>query len=132
MKNNKKTAFVGIFIILIICLSSCFQTGRTYDIFGLPNKSEVWDSLKIALPFLVGGFIISYLSIWKKRGNSELSSSTMGIGCFGMILICVGGIFVIPLWSWVEYFFVSAALIWAVLVLIGFLVFAIYSKIKDK
>ncbi|MDP1815437.1 MAG: hypothetical protein Q8K92_13395 [Leadbetterella sp.] len=131
MEKNK-IAFVGIYITLILYLSSCIQTERTYDIIGLPSKSEIWGSLKIALPFILVGLIISYLSFWKKRSNSELSSSTQNVGCFGMILIFIGGIFVMPLWAWIEYFFISAVKISLVFILIGILVFALYSKIKDK
>jgi hypothetical protein len=105
---------------------------RSFEVNGLPDADEVGKYLLIAIPFLLVGFIIAYISWWGKteEKRNDNSSSANNFGCFGMVLIGIGVVCLVPLLAWVEFIFVSIwSVIFSVIVVVIFIVL-IYSVLK--
>lgn len=115
-------------LINIICFAQRGEIERTYEVIGLPNSKVITKSLKVAIPLLVIGFLIAYIFMWRKKDISKVDNTSTNIGCFGVIIMAIGIVYLLPLLAWVEYIFVS-------MMTIGFivaLIYAIYSAFRKK
>ncbi|MBQ6228450.1 MAG: hypothetical protein IJK08_07815 [Prevotella sp.] len=110
--------FCSLIIFLIISnIILAYGEGRLYD-FGLPKGEEVGNSLIIAIPLLIIGFIICWFTMWNDD-KKERSKAEQNTGCVGCLIMLIGGAFLIPLLAWVEALFSSVL---GVVVVIGIIV----------
>jgi len=103
-----------------------------YEVIGLHDGDTVVNYLKIALPLLIIGFLISYLSMWSKKDTSQISDTESKVGCLGMIIMGVGVFFLIPLLGWVELIGKSLMSLGFFLMIIIGLIYIVYSAITKK
>lgn len=65
---------------------------RSYEVIGLPKGDEVSESLIIAIPLIIIGFLICYFTWWSKdaqKARDSSSSTSSGkdtFGCLGVIV----------------------------------------------
>jgi hypothetical protein len=120
---------------LCLALNSFAQRGysvRSYEAFGLPDGDEVGESLKVAIPLLLIGFLIAYIFMWSKKDTSKVSDASTNVGCFGVIIMAVGILFLFPLLTWIEYIFVNIMTLGFAIVIVGVIIFAIYSWLSKE
>jgi len=103
---------------------------RSYEVTGLPNGDEIGDSLIIAIPLLLVGFLIAYAFTWSKKDIDKASNTSTSIGCFGMIIMAVGAFFLLPLLTWLEFIFISIWSIGIAIIVVGIIIYLIYSAFK--
>lgn len=103
---------------------------RSYEVIGLPDGDEIGDSLIIAIPLLLIGFLIAYAFMWSKKDTDKVSDTSTNIGCFGIIIMAVGAFFLLPLLAWVEFIFVSIWSIGIAIIVVGVILYLIYSALK--
>jgi predicted membrane channel-forming protein YqfA (hemolysin III family) len=116
----------------IICFAQRGGTRRGYEEVGLANKDEVIESLTIAVPLLVVGFLIAYIFMWSKKNPSKISNTSANIGYFGIIMMVVGLFFLVPLLSWFEFIFVNIMTFGVAMFVVGIIVYLIYSAFTKK
>jgi hypothetical protein len=126
----RKLLFGVLMLIPFELFAQRYPTKRSYEIIGLPDGSEIGDALKIAIPLLIIGFLITYIFMWRKKAQEEKENNSQYIGCLGVILMAVGAFFLIPLLAWVEAIFVSALGIVIALVVVAVIIGLIYSFFK--
>ena len=123
------------FMTLLCCIfylcseADRYASERLYD-NGLPDGKEVTDSLLIAIPALLIGFVICWFTMWSKP--NENAEKISFLGCSGCLMMIVGGIFLLPLLAYVEL--AAHALFWVALVVfvIVALISGIYSMFNKK
>jgi hypothetical protein len=111
----------------MLCLAKRYGNPHLYEL-GLPSGEEVGTSLLKAIPLLVIGFIIAYACMWSKKDGEKTSS----FGCVGVVIMAIGGIFLLPLLAYVELIFQS---ILGIVFLIGIVIavcYGIYSLFKSN
>ena len=111
----------------ILCFAQCYGE-RSFDIVGLSNKEEIIDALKIGIPLIIIGFLIAYFSMWRKSNNDKRNENGSTVGCIGVIIIVIGFLVLIPLWTWIEAIAVIIVSIAAVLAIILAIVDSISRK----
>jgi len=116
----------------IICFAQRGGTERSYEIIGLADGDEIGESLKIAIPLLIVGFLIAYIFMWSKKDTSKTSNASANIGCLGIIIMAIGAFFLLPLLAWVEYIFVNIMTIGFAIVVVGVIIYFIYSALTRK
>ncbi|WP_130736934.1 hypothetical protein [Flavobacterium sp. J27] len=116
----------------IICFAQRGGTERSYEAIGLADGDEIAESLKIAIPLLIVGFLIAYIFMWSKKDTSKTDDASTNIGCFGIIIMAVGAFFLLPLLAWVEYIFVNIMTIGFAIVVVGVIIYFIYSALTKK
>jgi hypothetical protein len=116
----------------IICFAQRGGTERTYEIIGLADGDEIAESLKIAIPLIIVGFLIAYIFMWSKKEASNTSDASTNIGCLGIIIMAIGAFFLLPLLAWVEYIFVNIMTIGIAIVVVGVILYSIYSVLTKK
>lgn len=111
----------------MLCFARRYGNPHLYE-FGLPSGEEVGTSLLKAIPLLVIGFIIAYACMWSKKEGEKTSN----FGCVGIVIMAIGGIFLLPLLAYVELIFQSVL---GIVFLIGIIVavcYGIYSLFKSN
>lgn len=123
------TAFLSFFA-ASRCPAQRYSQERTYDIVGLADGDEIIEALQLGIPLLVIGFLIAYFSMWRKTHKEKQSEKGSTIGCIGIIIIGIGFIVLLPLWTWVEA--IGATLVGVVfgLAIIFALAYYIYEALK--
>ena len=116
--------FSSILLFNYICFSQRGGTTRSFEIFGLANSNEIIDALKIGIPLLILGVFIIYLGY-----KPIIKSAANTIGCLGYIVLATGIIFLVPLWTWIEYIFVNILAFGTALIIFGIIVTFICSLI---
>lgn len=87
---------------VIYCNAQRYDSKRLYD-WGLPDSKELTDSLSVAIPCLIIGFIICWITMWRKPHTENGSTEKVSyIGCGGCLIMAVGGFFLMPLLAYVE------------------------------
>ena len=104
-------------------------TQRSYEILGLSNSKEISESLKVGIPLLLIGFIIAYVFMW---GREKKDGPYTNIGFIGFVLMIIGGVYLIPLLTWVEYIFVSLYSVFITLLILAVLLYGISTILKRK
>ena len=128
----KKVLTTILATILVNVLLAQRSTGpRSFEAIGLPDGNDITESLMIAIPLLVVGFLLAYGFIWSKD-DEQVSETSENIGCFGIILMGVGGFCLFPLLTWLEFIFVSIYSIGTALLVIAVIGYAIYSLFKKE
>lgn len=129
-----KKIYVTALIMLtsFICLAQPGVTERSYEVIGLADGDEIAKSLKIAIPFLIIGFLIVYIFMWPKKNSSKTSDASTYVGCLGIIIMAIGAFFLFPLLAWVEYIFVNIMTIGFAIVVVGVIIYFIYSALTKK
>lgn len=118
--------------ISIISLAQRGGTERSYEVIGLADGDEIVESLKIAIPLLIVGFLIAYIFMWSKKDTSKSDNASINIGCFGITIMGVGAIFLLPLLVWVEFIFVNIITIGIAIFVVGVIIYFIYSAFTKK
>jgi len=118
---------IVLFLLPSICMAKQYGGPHLYD-FGLPSGDEVSSSLMKSIPLLILGFIIAYFSMWSKKDGEKRSN----FGCVGIIIMGIGGIFLLPLLAYVELIVNSLIGIVLMVVIIGAIGYGIYSLFKSK
>jgi hypothetical protein len=127
-----------IILVTFSILSSIFSFGqrggsaRSYEIIGLAKGDEIADSLKIAIPLLIVGFLIAYIFMWSKNAQSKENNSSTNIGCLGLVIMAIGAFFLMPLLAWFEFIFVNIMTIGFAIVVVGVIIYFIYSALTKK
>lgn len=116
----------------IICLAQHVGTKRSYEVIGLADGDKIAESLKIAIPLLIVGFLIAYIFMWSKKDTSKTDGASTNIGCFGMIIMAVGAFFLLPLLSWAEYIFVNIMTIGFAIFIVGIIIYFIYTALTKN
>lgn len=125
----KKVTFTISFILTnIILLASDRYRPRIFEDIGLPDGDEISESLAIALPLILFGFVITYISTRSEKSKNQGSNW----GCLGIIILLIGGFFLLPLLAWVEVIFSSILSLGLCLIIIGIIVGLIYNSLKNK
>ena len=115
MKKSYSILF-SLFVINQIIAQTGYDRGRLYD-FGLPDGKETGDSLVIAIPLLIIGFIICWFTMWSDSNRTTGENKTKDyLGCGGCLIMVIGGFFLLPLLTWVEAIFSSVL---SILIVIG-------------
>ena len=87
---------------VVYCNAQRYDSKRLYD-WGLPDSKELTDSLSVAIPCLIIGFIICWITMWGKPHTENGSTEKVSyIGCGGCLIMAVGGFFLMPLLAYVE------------------------------
>lgn len=60
----------------IICFAQRGGTERSYEVIGLADGDEIAESLKIAIPLLIVGFLIAYIFMWSKKDTSKTDDAS--------------------------------------------------------
>lgn len=117
-------------IISIIGSLTCFaqRYERSYEVVGLADGDEIANSLAIGIPLLIVGFLIAWFTMWSKSEEERQKEEGFGCGCFGVIIMGVGLIALLPLLTWVEFVVSSIVGVVIVIAVICLIVF----WIKDK
>lgn len=114
--KKKYLILLSLFICNQLLSQTGYDRGRLYD-FGLPDGKETGDSLVIAIPLLIIGFIICWFTMWSDPNRTTGDNKTKDyLGCGGCLIMVIGGFFLIPLLAWVEAIFSSAL---GILVVVG-------------
>lgn len=127
-----------ILLITLTTLSNLFCLGyqggyeRSYEIIGLAKGDEIADSLKVAIPLLILGFLIAYIFMWSKNARSKENNSSTNIGCLGLVIMAIGAVFLMPLLAWFEFIFVNIMTIGFAIVVVGVILYFIYSALTKK
>lgn len=125
-----KKVLLTIFILLI---TTFIFAQRSFEIMGLPDGDTIGESLRVAIPLIVIGFLIAYIFLWRKKEPNDVSTISSNIGCLGILAMAVGAFFLLPLFAWIEYIFVNIYILGLVIIAVGFLVYVIYYHItKNK
>lgn len=103
---------------------------RFYDVVGLADGDEIVDALAKGIPTILIGFLIAYFTIWRKNNEEKENGKGFYFGCFGIFLIGIGFLILIPLWTWVEAIAVSAISIVFIIAILVVIVAFIYEKLK--
>lgn len=110
------------------CKAQHYDSSRLYDL-GLPDSKELSDSLSIAIPCLIVGFIICWITMWGKKHKENNSNKEVSyIGCGGCLIMAVGGFFLMPLLAYVEL----AGMALFYLFLIITIILGLYYWLKEK
>ncbi len=110
------------------CLPQRYDSKRLYD-FGLPDSKEISHTLPIAIVCLIVGFIICWVTMWRKSPEEKANPDKISyIGCGGCLIMIVGVLFLLPLLAYVEL--IGQALFFLVLVIVG--IVAAFFFFKDK
>lgn len=122
----------SVYLLLSYSLSHAQRHGgkRLYEETGLPSGEVVGNSLKYAIPLLLIGFIIAYFNLWSEE--AQKSKTNDNLGCFGMIIMGAGLLFLLPLLAWIEFAAHSIILLFMALGVIGFVIALIYSAFNKK
>lgn len=104
-----------------------YDSKRLYD-FGLADSKELSHSLSIAIPCLIVGFIICWVTMWGRPQAENPDDKVSYIGCGGCLIMAVGGFFLLPLLAYVEL--AGQALFYLVLIIGA--IFAIFSWLKKN
>jgi hypothetical protein len=98
---SKKILLCSLFVALLTgCRNS---TRRAYEIFGLPDKSEIIPSLQLGIPLLAAGFLLVFLtSKWSNKKSSEKFNVSSALVLLGVGTIIAGIIVLIPVIMWFE------------------------------
>jgi predicted membrane channel-forming protein YqfA (hemolysin III family) len=130
MKRIFLTTFTN--LISVVCFSQRGVTERSYETVGLLNGDQILDSLKIAIPLIVVGFLIANNFVWSKKDTDKIDETSTKIGCFGIIIMAGGVFFLLPLLSWVEFIFVNLMYLGIAIFVVGFILYTIISTITKK
>ena len=106
------------------------RTERFYEIIGLSDSDEIIESLKKSVLFITIGIVILFL--YSKLNKTKEIKSIINIGSLGIVFIIIGSVYLIPLYSWFEYYLVNiveCVTIIGVLILISIF---LYNYIKNK
>lgn len=118
-----------LFLCFCLCPVPCYpqryRSERSYDIIGLADGDEIIEALQLGIPLLIIGFLIAYFSMWRKQ--SEKGST---IGCIGIIIIGLGFIVLLPLWTWVEAIGVTLVNVVIGIGIIFAIIYYIYETMK--
>lgn len=112
---------INTIFISIIAFAQRFDNTRLSD-FGLPDKEKIGENLIIAIPLLIIGFLIAYITMWSKNEQEKSDSNFPVVGCGGIILMIIGFFFLLPLLAWVE---VIGMLIVDIIIVIGIIILII-------
>jgi len=116
----------------IVCYAQRRPSKRSFEVIGLPDGDKIADSLKIAIPLLIVGFLIAYIFMWSKKDKDKIDNVSTNIGCFGIIVMAVGAFFLLPLFAWFEFIFSSIMSIVIAIIVVGVIFFIIYSIFTNK
>lgn len=133
MKKGFET--IAILLTPIVCFGQRGERGgseRGYEVIGLPAADEIIESLQMAIPALIIGLIISYIFMWSEKGQSRTDNLSRYISYIGMILMVFGLICLLPLWAWIEYFYVNILILGTILTVIMGIIYGIYSLFTKK
>ncbi|MDE6191655.1 MAG: hypothetical protein K2G47_08560 [Muribaculum sp.] len=108
----------------------CFSQERSFDIVGLADGDEIIDALKLGIPLIVLGLLIVYIPRWRKSDKENQDEKGSTIGCIGMVIIGIGFLILIPLWTWVETIVVTLVSVVFVLAIIFLIVSYVYDELK--
>jgi hypothetical protein len=130
---------------LILLTTSCGGSGRQgryskkgYEIAGLPNKDEIGESLMIAIPLILIGFLICYFVWWNKKtdpkdSGAEAATGAKGvIGCLGFLVLLTGLFFLLPILAWVELIGTVAIRLGIVFIVIAVIIYSLYTWSKKS
>ena len=130
-KNNQKMKKITLSTISLLfschCAAQQYDSGRLYD-FGLPGSKELSHSLAIAIPCLIVGFLICWITMWGRPQSQDNPDKVTYIGCGGVLIMAVGGFFLLPLLAYVELAWHTLFIITIIICIIC----AIYKWIKNK
>ena len=129
MKNKLLTLILLLFT-TALSAQRRYPEKRSYEVIGLPDGDEIGESLMIAIPLLLIGFLIAYAFMWSKKDTDKVSDTSSNIGCFGIVIMAVGAFFLLPLLAWVEFIFVNIMSIGLAIVVVGVILYFIYSAFK--
>lgn len=101
---------------------------RSYEIVGLADGDEVADSLAIGIPLLIIGFLIAWFTMWSKSEEERQKEEGFGCGCFGIIIMGVGLIALLPLLTWVEAIVVSIVSVCTIIGIVVLVLMKIFGK----
>lgn len=93
---------INLIFISITSFAQRYDNTRLSDIFGLPNGEEIGENLIIAIPLLIIGFLIAYVTMWSKANQKKSNNESSYVGCGGIILMIIGFFFLLPLLAWIE------------------------------
>lgn len=119
---------IGLFFSSYYCIAQRYGNERLYD-FGLADSKELSHSLSIAIPCLVIGFIICWVTMWgRPEAQNKSDDKVSYFGCGGCLIMAIGGFFLLPLLAYVEL--AGKIIFYIVLIIVS--IFAIYNWIKNK
>ena len=93
---------INLIFISITSFAQRYDNTRLSDLFRLPNGEEIGESLIIAIPLLIIGFLIAYVTMWSKANQEKSDNEFSYVGCGGIILMIIGFVLLLPLLAWVE------------------------------
>ncbi len=128
---------------IFLLSTSCGGTGRQgryskkgYEIAGLPNADEIGESLIIAIPLILIGFLICYFVWWNKKtdpkdSGAEAATGAKGvIGCLGFLILLIGLFFLLPILAWAELIGTVAIRLGIALVVMAVIIYSLYTWSK--
>lgn len=127
---HMKKYYLLLFSVLLssYCTAQRYDSGRLYE-FGLADSKELSHSLLIAIPCLIVGFIICWITMWGRPQEQKSPDDKLSyIGCGGCLIMAIGGFFLLPLLAYVE---LGVQVLFYV-VLIGAAIIALYNWLKKK
>lgn len=96
--------------IIFSCFKFCYarrgSSERAIDLLGIAKQDEVVKSLKISIILILIGLIVIYFTVWNKKDVDKIDNLNLTFGYQGKIMVGIGLIFLIPLWTWIEYWLI--------------------------
>ena len=130
--NNNKLEMKKLFTIALVVTSSIgfAQLFGAVDDNVLSDKEipDALDSLKIAIPLLIVGFLIAYIFMWSKKDISKEDNTSTNIGCFGVIIMGIGAIFLLPIISLTQDIINNIKTIGFAIVFIAIIIISVFAK----
>ncbi len=125
------TAIASLFGI-IAANAQRYSDDRLYDIVGLADSDEIANALTKGIPLILIGFLIAYFTMWRKNNENKENKNNEGSywGCFGALLIGIGFLVLIPLWTWIEAIATSVVSMISILAIVVAIVIFIHEKLK--
>lgn len=117
---------IALFSFAVYCFATRYDSTRLFD-FGLASSKELSNSLSVAIPCLLVGFIICWFTMWRKP-NEKQDSVVSCIGCGGCLTMAIGFFFLLPLLAYVEL--IGMTLFYIVVIVLA--IWGICVWIKDK
>lgn len=129
--SQKVLIVISNFFVVSDCVAQRYRSERSYDIVGLADSDEILEALQLGIPLIIVGFLIAYFSMWRKTEKEKASESGSTIGCIGTIIIGIGFLVLIPLWTWIEVIgitLVNVVLCISIILAILYYIYEVFKK----
>lgn len=104
---------------------------RFWEDWGLPSGKEATESLAFGIPILIVGLLLVFLDDKTKTPDEKKAGKgSSKVGCFGLLLVFIAAIILLPILLWGEAIFVSIINVLVVLALVILVIVKVHDWLK--